>query len=245
MVDSHRSPRAPIAGACSQAVPRSSAGRQATSQSRACLAARCARLTAARLARQTVALLSLAGLALVAMSAGCAHDGALAVAGVDTLSTPLPASLGHGEARLFFYRITSAKTGERLGISRTFAIEPERQVRSVVQLEGLDPGREILLHVMWVNPDGLEVFTKEAHITREDWFEPARRDTLAKEHVQVDPIAGFLELESRYGVDPIRIEEEAHKDEESRRFKAGTWSVKVYLFRRLFLESSFELAPPA
>jgi len=179
------------------------------------------------------------------LSAGCAHDGAAAAPGVDTLRTPLPSSVGQGEARLFFYRITSSKTGERLGSARSFAVEPERQVRAVVQLEGVDTSRDIMLHVMWINPDGLEVFTKEAFIKPSDWRDPARRDELARGLVQLDPAKRMLDVESRYGVDPIRFEEEAHKDEESRRFKTGTWEIKVYLFRRLIMESTFELTNPA
>jgi hypothetical protein len=51
-------------------------------------------------------------------------------------------------------------------------------------------------------------------------------------------------VESRYGVGLSRIDEELHRAEEDRRFKPGTWSVRVYLFRKRLLESSFELEMP-
>lgn len=179
------------------------------------------------------------------LPSGCAHYGAQAGAAQDTLQVPLPETIGSGTARLFLYRITSSRTGERMGVGREFRVEPDRQVRAVLQLQGADPAREILLHVMWVNPDGQEVYTKETLITEQDWRDPARREELGRAFVHLDPQTGLLEFESRYGVDPIRFEEEAHKAEEDRRFTLGTWLVRFYLFRKLYLETSFELLPQA
>jgi hypothetical protein len=96
---------------------------------------------------------------------------------------------------------------------------------------------------MWINPDGKAAYTKEVEVRPEDWRRPDRVNALAGEMVRLDPAGNGLELESRYGVGPDRFEEELLKSPERRTFKAGTWLVRAYLFRKLLLETSFELLP--
>ncbi len=177
--------------------------------------------------------------------AGCGSYGVEAPAAADTVSVALPAHGSDGLARLFLYRITAAKSGEKVGIGREFRIEEGRQVRAVLQLEGLDPASGIQLHVMWLNPDGKRAFVKEIYVQPTDWGSAERRQALAKEWVLLDPRRGQLEMESRYGVDPGRFEEELHKTDDKRTFKPGRWTVRVYWFRTRLLETSFELLPEA
>ncbi len=190
-----------------------------------------------------------AGWALVCLAvlgvslAGCERYGSTASAGENTLQVALPDGFGTGVARMYFYRVNARTTGERMGVGREFHVEPDRQVRAVLEMDGVDPESDLLLHVMWLNPKGQEVYTKEIRISENDWRDPVRREEMAKGFVQLDPQARHLEVESRYGVDPIRFEEEAHKAAEDRKFLLGTWTVRFYLFRRLFVESTFELLP--
>lgn len=186
------------------------------------------------------AVVSLVG---VSSQLGCEPYGAVAAAGADTVSVALPSHYGGGTADLFLYRITSRRTGERLGVARAFRVEQDRQVRSVLQFRDLQPGTELLVHVLWLNPDGKEVYTKEVHVKPRDWQDEALRAELARSFITLDPDHGVFELESRYGVGPDRIDEELHKPEHRREFKLGRWSVRAYLFRKLILESSFELQP--
>jgi len=174
---------------------------------------------------------------------GCEPYGVSAAAGADTVSVALPAHFGGARADLFLYRITSRKTGERIGVARSFRVEQDRQVRSVLQLRDLKPGTELLVHVLWLNPDGKEVYTKEIRVREQDWSDEALRAQLESNHVVLDPAKGLFELESRYGVGPDRIDEELHKAEDKREFKLGTWTVRAYLYRKLILETSFELLP--
>ena len=173
----------------------------------------------------------------------CTQSGVSAPAAADTVAVALPAHLGYGEARLLLYRITSARSGERLGVGRRFHLEPDRQVRAVLQLDGLYPDQQLLLHLMWINPDGKEVYTKEVRIESEEWRDAEARAARAAALVTLAPERSMLEIESRYGVDPIRLEEELHRAEEQRAFKLGTWRVRAYLFRQLILEMPFELLP--
>ncbi len=182
-------------------------------------------------------------LALAGLAGGCGGDyGVSASPGADTVSVALPSDIG-GTARLYLYRITSAKTGERLGVGRSFRVEEGRQVRAVFQLDGVRTDRLLHIHLMWINPDQKAAYTKEIRIRPEDWQHDDRRRALAAEYITLDPQRRFLELESRYGVSPERFEEEMLKPEERRTFKTGTWLVRAYLFRRLVLETSFDLLP--
>jgi hypothetical protein len=183
-------------------------------------------------------------IALVALTAGGCGEyyGATAPAGADTVSVALPGNIG-GSARLYLYRITSGKTGERLGVGRSFRVEEGRQVRAVLQLEDLAPARDLHIHLMWINPEGKAAYTKEIHIRPDDWRHDDRRRALADEMITLDPQRNALELESRYGVSPERFEEELIKPEDRRTFKTGKWRVRAYLFRKLMLETSFDLLP--
>jgi hypothetical protein len=182
-------------------------------------------------------------LAAVLASTGCEPYGVGAPAGADTVSAALGSGPLGGTAHLFLYRISSRETGERLGVGRSFRVEPDRQVRAVLQLEGWDPRRDALVHIMWINPDGKEVYTKETTVLAGDWADEERRAALAKRRIHLEPETGRLEIESRYGVDPIRLEEELHRDPEKRRFKLGTWEVRAFLYRKRLLTTSFELTP--
>ncbi len=175
--------------------------------------------------------------------AGCGSYGTVATEGVDTVSVALPASAGGGSANLFLYRITSRETGERLGVGRSFHVQERRQVRAVLQFEDVPVGTPLLIHTMWINPDGKELFTKEVYVAREDWTDGARRDSLAGDLVMLDAESGRVEIESRYGVSPARFEEEFYKDEDKRTFKTGTWEVRTYLYRKRLLQTDFELLP--
>ncbi len=176
---------------------------------------------------------------------GCEPYGTYAAVDADAVSVALSPTFGEdASASFFFYRIKSRKTGERRGIGRAFRIEERRQVRAVLQLAEIDAGTPLLVHVMWLNPDGKKVYTKEVFIGTADWASQAGQDSLANQRVTLDPDTGFVEIESRYSVGPDRFDEELHKPEDRRTFKTGTWSVRVYLYRKRILESSFELLPP-
>jgi hypothetical protein len=184
-------------------------------------------------------------LALATLAGGCGGEyGAIAPPGADSVSVALPSYIG-GTARLYLYRITSAKTGERMGVGRTFRVEEGRQVRAVFQLDGVQADRPLHIHLMWINPEGKAAYTKEIRIRAEDWQHDDRRRALAAEMITLDPQRRFLELESRYGVSPERFEEEMLKPEDRRTFKTGKWLVRAYLFRKKVLETSFDLLPMA
>jgi hypothetical protein len=188
------------------------------------------------------ALLALA----ICLQTGCEQYGTPTPEHIgDSLTVALPeiyaATAGEGSAKLFFYRITSGKTGKRLGVGDKFLIEERRQVRTVVQLEGLDENEPMLLHFLWLNPDGTKMFTKDIHVQPEDWTAPELREALRLAHVTLDKTRGYLEAESRYSVSPGKFDREVGKEEKDKKFKTGEWSVRVYLYRKHLMTGHFQL----
>ncbi|MCW3131114.1 MAG: hypothetical protein N2V73_00075 [Candidatus Methanospirare jalkutatii] len=184
-------------------------------------------------------------LSLAALASGCGGYGAVAPEGADTVSVALTGTVPGADsilARLYLYRIKSRKTHKRLGIGRSFTIREGRQVRAVLEMEGLDGDEHLLIHIMWINPDGRRAYTKEVHILPGDWDSEEKVQQLRKMRVRLDRARHLLEVESRYGVDPVKFEEEMDKPPEKRTFKPGRWEVRVYLFRKLLLATSFDLA---
>lgn len=175
---------------------------------------------------------------------GCEPYGVVAGEGVDTVSVALAQQFGGGHADLFLYRITSRKTGAYLGIGRRFPMRERGQVRAVLSMDQVPAGTPLLIHYMWINPDGKEVYTKEIYIRAEDWTDPETVGALKEARVSLDPVQGTVQMESRYGISPDRLDEQLHKPEETWTFKTGTWTVRTYLFRKKLLETTFELLPP-
>lgn len=193
-----------------------------------------------------VAWLICLGALVVFAQSGCEQYGTATPERLgETLSVPLPgdyaATAGEGSANLFFYRITSSNTGERLGVGDKFLIEERRQVRAVVQLAGMRDNEPMLLHFLWLNPDGIEMYTKDIHIRPGDWTATELREELSAALVSLDRSRGFLEVESRYSVSPGKFDREVGKDEKDKKFKTGTWSVRVYLYRKHLMTGHFEL----
>ncbi len=177
---------------------------------------------------------------------GCGQYGSpVSDENADIMSVPLPdifsAEAGAGQANLLFYRISSRKTGERLGVGHTFKVEEHRQVRTVVQLEGVKAEQPMLLHFLWLNPNGKKARTQDIYISADDWSADTLRAELQNARVKLDSVNGTLEAESRDGVSPFKFEREVDKAESDRTFMTGTWSVRIYLYRKLLMTGTFEL----
>lgn len=186
-----------------------------------------------------VASLFCAGLMLI--NVGCENYGTVASPTADTLTVALSSPWEGAQAHLFLYRITSLATGERLGVGREFDIQDRRHVRAVVTIEGLHANEPLLMHVMFISPTGKEMYTKEVFVRASDWPSAERRQAWADDFVYLDPVEGVFEMEARYGVGPDKYDLEAHQPEEKKDFRVGDWQVRVYLFRKLIMQTGFEL----
>ncbi len=82
------------------------------------------------------------------------------------LSIPAVASCDTEEiqATITFCSKVGKASGKLYGVADTFTQEEEARVRGVVDLENVQPGEEVVVHVLWVKPDGKDAFVKRVEL---------------------------------------------------------------------------------
>jgi hypothetical protein len=175
---------------------------------------------------------------LLCLGAGCADDSVRAV----REGVPSPDGLA---AELSFCRRVGSKTGKRIETGDTFEIrEGDRYayVYGFLDLAGVPADRDLQLHLVWIRPDGRELFRRFAVVRSETVAEGRRtvvswRDAEDLHDVTVeDPVltdAPVLTLSSRLNVRP-------EKERES-----GAYLLRAYFDRELLAESGFTLTDEA
>jgi hypothetical protein len=171
---------------------------------------------------------------LLVLCAGCADDAVRAVrrgaAGADDFG-----------AEIVLCRRVGAKTGKRLDVGDTFAMSDDRDSRYIygfVDLRNVPPGRERQVHLVWIRPDGNELFrrfctvrvepdsagcsTQVTWLDAEDLHDATSEEPVLSERPDVT-------LGSRLNVDPDKNR------------TPGTYALRVYWERELLAEKTFEL----
>ena len=162
-----------------------------------------------------------------------------ALAGTDP--DPAPGTFG---GRIVFCRRVGRKSGRRLGVADRFVESDERKnryVRAFVDLHDVPVGPVHQVHLLWVGPDGKELFRKYARVTvRPDsagfrtmveWRD-AEDLTWRRPEPPVTGARPDVTLTSRLNMSPER-----HRPE-------GTYTLKVYWNRELMLQRTFTFARP-
>ena len=142
-----------------------------------------------------------------------------------------------------FCRRIGSKTGKRIAINDSFEIKEGKKykyVHGLVDLTGIPVGAEHQVHLVWVKPDGKEMYRRFGTVVIEaadegfrstvTWLDAEDRH---KRKVE-DPVESALAevtLSSRLNVSPEK--ERA----------AGEYHLQVYWNRELMLNQAFELQP--
>ena len=141
-------------------------------------------------------------------------------------------------------RKVSRKTGRPIGEGDTFSPAAKSYVHGLVDFTGVSPNRTYVLHLVWVRPDGKDLFSKYAEVVQEKtsdsqvrtiitWLDAEdlhkiQRDTL-------NSVEGEFRLDSRLNIST------------SRNRTPGPHQLRVYLDRRFLMAKDFvvtgELAP--
>lgn len=144
------------------------------------------------------------------------------------------------QAEITFCRKISRKTGRPIGQSDQFVIRHRNYVNALVDFTGVQPGRTHVVHLVWVRPDGRDLFRKYAEVTLEPGQDPAYRtvirwlDGTDLHDVDTDTLLGVdpaIRLHSR-----INISQKRDRD-------PGFYQLRVYLDRRLLVSREFEILP--
>jgi hypothetical protein len=142
-------------------------------------------------------------------------------------------------ADITFCRRIARKSGQPIGVSEEFTMRRKSRVRALIEFEGIRPERTHALHIVWIAPDGREIFRKYAEVTAL----PDSNGVLATRIVW------------RAAEDVVRSEEVWRRGGDAGRFRLtsslttsiarqrdpGLYTLRVYLDRRLLVAKSFRL----
>lgn len=142
------------------------------------------------------------------------------------------------DAEITFCRKIGKKSGKRIGVAQRFEAAEKRYVQGLVDFRNVRPQRLYAVHLVWIKPDGKEMFRRYAEVVTEPhgdgyeivihWKKAEDLDYL-KEERRESAAAGFT-LASRLNI--------SH----SRQRLPGDYLLRVYLDRRLLTEKVFTLA---
>lgn len=131
-----------------------------------------------------------------------------------------------------------SKKGKRQGVGSEFTIGSKSSVQAFADFTDLVPGRDYTVHLVWIRPDGGELFRRFAEFrlrgTDGDWTADVdwkdALDLIAVRREEVKSATPSLTLDSTFNTSADRGRE------------AGDWRFRVYLDRRLVREEAFTLA---
>lgn len=168
-----------------------------------------------------------------------AATGAWLVAGCGRGAQPAEPQPGGVQAEVTFCRKLDASSSSRLGVGERFTVGEKREVIACVDFREVTPERLEAIHLIWVDPNGREIFRKyaevvvrregESYVAEIDWRKAedlVRRDRVTQ--VVAEP--GFS-LVTRLSISPNRGR------------RPGRYKLHVYRHRELLLAAGFELLP--
>lgn len=131
-----------------------------------------------------------------------------------------------------------SKKGKRLDVGHQFTIEDKSAVLAFADFIDLQPERDYTVHLVWIRPDGRELFRRfaEFRLSSADsawtatvlWKDALDLHDIKREELTVT--APSVTLDSTFNTSAERNRE------------TGTYRFRVYLDRRLVREESFTLA---
>jgi hypothetical protein len=71
-------------------------------------------------------------------------------------------------ATITFCSKVGKSSGKLYGVAETFTLKNGKKVRGVIDLENVEPGRDLVVHVLWVKPNGKKAFKKRVELTPEE-----------------------------------------------------------------------------
>ena len=180
------------------------------------------------------------GLGLLLGLAACGQEDARGVRearAAEAAGAELAAAADGLQAEVTLCRKVGRRSGRRIGAGHRFVMTERSYVRALVDFAGVAPRRTNAVHLVWIRPDGRELFRRYAEVSvtpadegyaaRIGWREA--EDLVRVEHEeQQNPGPGFT-LDSRLNISAARERQ------------PGTYRFRVYWNRELLLEEAFEV----
>ena len=138
-------------------------------------------------------------------------------------------------------RKVSRKSGRRIGAGEEFKVTKKSSVLAFVDFENVKPQRPYTVHLVWIRPDGKEMFRKYADVRQVEMGEG-----------EFQTVINWLDAENMHKVksDTLLTSEAEFTLEtsfnisEKKAREPGLYHFRVYLDRRLLLEKPFTLVGP-
>lgn len=131
------------------------------------------------------------------------------------------------------------KKGKRQDVGHEFMIGDKSSVLAFTDFSGLSPGRDYTLHLVWIRPDGAELFRRFAEFRLEgadktwkavvQWKDALDLTHAQREELPADSPAVTFDSTLNLGTDKNR--------------DPGTYHFRVYLDRRLVRDEAFTVVP--
>jgi hypothetical protein len=132
-----------------------------------------------------------------------------------------------------------SKKGKRQDVGHEFMIGDKSSVLAFTDFSGLSPGRDYTLHLVWIRPDGAELFRRFAEFRLEgadkswkavvQWKDALDLNHAQREELPADAPAVTFDSTLNLGTDKKR--------------EPGTYHFRVYLDRRLVRDEAFTVVP--
>ncbi len=187
--------------------------------------------------RTTLAGLGI-GLILLALGACTDSDYRQAHATPTTTSLTTSADSTAFGVDVTLCRKIGRKTGRRIGVGTTFRMSEKSRVQAVVDFTNVTAGKDYTVHLVWIRPDGREMYRRFAEVRQEavaaETFRTVVRwlDAEDLHKVRADTLDGAapqFTLDSRLNTSLTKQRE------------PGEYLLRVYLDRRLLREDTFTL----
>ncbi len=138
-------------------------------------------------------------------------------------------------------RKVGRKSGRRIGTGNEFKVAKKSYVRAFVDFDNVNTDRPYTVHLVWIRPDGKEMFRKYADVRQESGAEGEFRTIInwlnaedlhkVKSDTLITSESEFT-LETRFNISEKKARE------------PGLYHFRVYLDRRLLLEDPFTVVGP-
>ncbi len=172
---------------------------------------------------------------LLLLGCGCASEEEQQVRSAQVAVAPADDSF---TAAVTLCRKVGSKSGRRIGAGRDFEMSKKSYVMALLDCENIKPERPYTVHLVWIRPDGREMFRKYAEV-RQRVLGPAEYRTVVTwldaedlHKVASDTMATNeprFTLDSRLNISRKKMRE------------PGDYELRVYLDRKLLLSEPFNV----
>ena len=169
-----------------------------------------------------------------------------------TVTTTEPDQASDFNAEITLCRRIGRRSGRPIGESEEFYIDEKSAVQGVVRFDQVEPGRTHTVHLVWVKPDGKELYRRYADVVVIDRVATDGAPVDVPEDERYEARITWKKAENLHyarnksviGAEPGFTLTSKFNISTRKQRDTGDYRLQVYLDRRLLLEKGFSVLPP-